>query len=94
MDAAIINHSADLEVLRQLGAVIASVETLREDLVSHLDGFEVHLQLISQLDLRHVPPLLTCIGVSLLLTRLLVQLARVERLDLLGISCDCAACKE
>ena len=78
---AIINNCADLEVLGQLVTVISPVEALREDLVSHLNGFQIHLELFSHFDFGHVTPGLASILLTLLLPFLLVELVTIDGFD-------------
>ena len=86
VDPPIVNNCPDLEVLGQLVTVVGLVEVLWEDLVPHLDGLEVHLELLCQLHFLHGPPLLASIRLSLLLTLLLLEFHVVKRLNLL---CSC-----
>ena len=72
IDASIVDNCANLEEFRQLVAIIGLVKVLREDLVSHLDGFQVHFELLSELLPWHVAPSLARIRLTLLFPLLLL----------------------
>ena len=84
-NATIVHHCTDSEIFWQLLAIIAFIEALGEDLVPHLDGAKVHLELLSHLNLRHVTPGLASVILTLLLPLLLLQCNVVQRLDTLCI---------
>ena len=94
MDTAVVHHCADAEVLRQLRTVVVPVEALREDLVPHLDGFQVHFELLCELDFGHVAPGLARVLLAFLLSLLLVKSDAVERLDMLCVDRDFARCEQ
>ena len=84
-NATIVHHCSNAEIFWQLLAIIAFIEALGEDLVPHLDGAKVHLELLSHLNLGHVSPGLASVILTLLLPLLLLQCNVVQRLDTLCI---------
>ena len=90
VDTPIVDDCSDLKVLRQLRAVVVPIEPFREDLVSHLDRLQVHLELLCQLHLGHIAPSFSSVLLPLLQTLLQVKFGTVEGFDLLGVGCHFA----
>ena len=94
VDAAIVYNRANLEVLGQRRTIIGLIEALRKDLISHLNGFQIHLELFCHFDLRHASPSLACILYTLHFPCFLVERDAIDGLQLLGVGSNLARGKE